>query len=432
MLSANGFDAHAQLDHFPGVDDTTAVEDPAGLGHGGGDANPVDTLLGLVLLGATHAGSMAGSLALALLNAVGAVFGAGRLDVESVEGIGGGDLGSLDEMLVKSEQVALGGILRLERSGIGLGVGLAADHLLSRRGSSNGSGGRLVAEFVEFCGNDDGSAVVAGIVGVAVDSNVVGVSHGAEKLLDLLLDNERVAAGVEHGNLAGSLLEESFDHLQSGSFTGIGGVLLEGKAENGDLLANKGVVEALDDSVSESITSVLVHLDDLAPVLGDFRETRGLSKIDQVENILLEARTTETNTGHQELVTDTGIDTDSAGDLVDISASLLTDSRDRVDARNTLGKHRVGDKLGQLRRPDVGGQNTLTGNPSSVNVDESLSSLLSIRSRSRTDQDSVGVEQVGDGGTSSQELGVGENLEVDARAVHGKLDRKCQSPVLMG
>lgn len=431
MLSANRLDAHAQLDHFSGVNDTTAVKDPAGLSHGRGDADPVDTLLRLVLLRAAHTGGVASLLALGLLEAVGAGFRAGRLDVESVEGIGREDLGALDEMLVEGEDFAFGGGLRLEGSRVGLGVGLAANHLLSGRGSGNGSGRRLVSELVELGSNDNGSAVVAGIVSVSVDGDVAGVGQGSEKLPDLLLDDQRVTAGVEDGNLTRSLLEESLDHLQGGSLTGIRGVLLEGKAENGDLLANKGVVEASDDAVGESITSVLVHLDDLAPVLSDLGKTHSLGKIDQVEHILLEAAATETDTGHQELVTDTGIDTDSAGDLIDVGASLLTDSGDGVDGGNSLGKHRVGDKLGQLRGPDVGGQDAVAGNPSSVDVDESLGGLLAVGSRGGTDQDSVGVQQIGDGGTGSQELGVGEDFEVNARAVHGKLMTRYQHLVCM-
>lgn len=422
MLATHTLDADAQLDHLARVNHTSAVEDPARLGHGAGDAHPVDTLLGLVLLGAAHTSSEASILALALLDAVGAVVSAAGLDVESVEGILSANVGSLDKVLVEGEEVVRGGNGVLERSGVGLGVGLAAEHL---GGDASGSGRRSgrgrVAELVELGGDDNGGAAVASIVGIAVNHDVVAGDKGAEKLLDLLLDNEGVAAGVEDGNLARSLLEEGLDHLQGGSLTGVGGVLLEGVAKNGNLLANEGVVEALDDTVGESVTSVLVHLDDLSPVLADLRETHGISQVDQVEDILLEAAATETDTSHQELVSDTGIDTDSASDLIDISAGLLANSGDGVDAGNTLSKHGVGNQLGELRRPDIGGQDALPGNPGSVNVDKGLGGLLARGSGSGTDKDSVGVEQIVDGGTGSQELGVGENFEVDARPVHGEL-----------
>lgn len=424
MLATDRLDADAQLDHLARVDDTTAIKDPAGLSHVLRDADPVYALLGLVLLGASHASGEASLLALALLDAVGAVVLAAGLDVEAVEGIGRLNVGTLDKVLVKSEQVVGAGGGRLERTGVRLGVGLAADGLglVSRHGSRRGR--RLVAELVELGGDDDCSGSIAGVIGVAVDRDVLALSQGAEKVLDLLLDDQRVAAGVEDGDLAGSLLEQGLDHLEGGGLASIRGVLLEGKAKDGDLLANKGVVEALDDTVAEAVTSVLVHLDDLAPVLGDLGETHSLGKVDQVENILLEAAATETDTGHQELVTDTGVDTDGAGNLIDISTSLLAHGRDGVDAGNTLGQHRVGNELGKLRGPDVGGQDALAGNPSVVDLDKGLGGLLAGRSRGRTDQDTVRVEKIVDGGTGSQELGVGENLEVDTRSVHGELESR--------
>lgn len=354
MLATDTLDADAQLDHLPRIDDTTAIKDPARLGHALGDADPVNTLLGLVLLGASHTSGKAALLALTLLDAVRAVVITVGLDVEAIEGILGGDIRSLDEMLVESEEL-VGAATLLEGTGVSLGVGLAANGLGldGRLGSRRRRG--LVAELVELSSDNDGGTLLAGVVGVAVDGDVVALGKGAEKLLDLRLDNQRVTAGVKDGDLTGTLLEEGLDHLKSGSLTGIGGVLLEGKAEDSNLLANKGVVEALDDTVGETVTSVLVHLDDLAPVLGDLRKTHGLGEVDEVENILLEAAATETDTGHQELVANTGVHTDGLGDLIDISTGLLADGGDGVDRRNTLGQHRVGNELGKLGRPDVGG-----------------------------------------------------------------------------
>jgi hypothetical protein len=255
-----------------------------------------------------------------------------------------------------------------------------------------------------------------------VDGDVVALSKGAEKLLDLRLDNQRVTARVKDSDLTRTLLKEGLDHLKSGSLTGIGGVLLEGKAKDSDLLTNKGVVKALDNTVGETVTGVLVHLDNLAPVLGNLGKTHGLSEVDKVENILLEAAATETNTSHQELVTDTGVNTDGLGDLIDISTGLLADGGDGVDGRNTLSQHGVGNELGKLGRPDVGGQDTLARNPGVVNLDESLGSPLTGGGRGGTDQNTVRIEEIVDGGTGSQELGVGENLEVNTRAVHVELE----------
>jgi len=320
-------------------------------------------------------------------------------------------------VLVESEELVRAATL-LEGAGVRLGVGLAANGLGLDSRLRSGRGRRLVSELVELSGDDDSGTLLAGIVGVAVDGDSVAISNGAKELLDLGLDNQRVTAGVEDGNLTGTLLKEGLDHLKSRSLTGVGGVLLEGKAKNSDLLANKGVVEALDDTVGETVTGVLVHLHNLAPVLGNLRKTHGLGEVDEVKNILLEAAATETDTSHQELVTDTGVNTDSLGDLIDISTSLLTNSRDGVNGGDTLGQHGVGNELGKLGRPDVGGQDALARNPRVVNLDKSLGSSLTRGGRRGTDQDTVRVEEIVDGGTGSQELGVGENLEVNARAVH--------------
>lgn len=422
VLTANALDPHAELLHRAGVDHATAIKDPLGLGHGAGDADPVDALLGLVLLSAAHAGSEAGLLGLALLLTIGAGSVAVGLLVEAAEGVARLLLGALDQVLVQGKQVVLRGGGRLEGAGIRLGVGLAADHLGGLAGSGGGRrlGGGGVAELIELGSNDNGSAAVAGVVGVAVDSDLGG-GLGAQKGPDLFLDNQRVAAGVEDGDLAGALLEEGLDHLQGGGLTGVGGVLLEGVAEDGDLLADEGVVQALDDTVGEAVTGVLVHLDDLAPVLANLGQAHGVGQVDEVEDILLETAATETDTSDEELVADTGVDTDGTGNLVDISAGLLTDSGDGVDGGDTLGQHGVGDQLGQLGRPDIGGQDALTRNPSGVDVNEGLGGLLARGGRGRTNEDTVGIEQVIDGGTGGQELGVGQDLELNTGAVDGKL-----------
>jgi hypothetical protein len=421
VLATDTLDADAELDHLPRVDDTTAIKDPSRLGHALRDADPVNTLLGLVLLRASHTSGKAALLALALLDAVRAVVLTVGLDVEALEGVMGGNIGSLDEMLVESEEL-VGAATLLEGTGVRLGVGLTANGLGLDGGLRSRRRRRLVTELVELSSDDDGGTLLAGVVGIAVDGDVVALGKGTEKLLDLRLDNQRVTARVKDSDLTRALLEESLDHLKSGSLTGIGGVLLEGKSEDGDLLANQGVVEALDDTVGEAVTGVLVHLDDLAPVLSDLGETHGLGKVDEVENILLEAAAPETDTSHQELVTNTGVNTDGLGDLIDISTSLLTDGGDGVDGRNTLGQHGVGNELGKLGRPHVGGQDTLARNPGVVNLDKSLSSPLTGGGRSRTDQNTVRIEEIVDSGTGSQELGVGENLEVNTGAVHVELD----------
>ena len=53
-------------------------------------------------------------------------------------------------------------------------------------------------------------------------------------------------------------------------------------------------------------------------------------------------------------------------------------------------------------------------NPVSIHVDERLARVLSLLCLQRTYEDTVGREEVGDGGPFSQELGVGEDVEAAA------------------
>jgi hypothetical protein len=60
------------------------------------------------------------------------------------------------------------------------------------------------------------------------------------------------------------------------------------------LLSRSRVEEGVDHLAGEAVFLVLVHLDDSAPVFSDLGEVERLGEIDQVEDVLLEARTTET------------------------------------------------------------------------------------------------------------------------------------------
>jgi hypothetical protein len=63
----------------------------------------------------------------------------------------------------------------------------------------------------------------------------------------------------------------------------------------------------------------------LLPVSSDLGEVELLRKVHKVKNILLEARTTETNGSLQELGSDTAIATTSIGNFINISTSGFTD-----------------------------------------------------------------------------------------------------------
>jgi hypothetical protein len=71
-------------------------------------------------------------------------------------------------------------------------------------------------------------------------------------------------------------------------------VLLECPAQECDFLAGDRVEESLDHLACEARLLVLVHLNHSVPISGDVMQMKRFGKVDEVENILLEARTTET------------------------------------------------------------------------------------------------------------------------------------------
>ena len=124
-------------------------------------------------------------------------------------------------------------------------------------------------------------------------------------------------------------------------------------------LASDRVEQCVNDSLRETALLVLVQLNNLAPVRGNLWQVQALAEVYQVKDILLEARTTETNRGTQEFGADTRVIADSVCDLVNVGTSSLTDGRERVDRRDTLGEHGVRGQLRQLRRPEAYSENAL-------------------------------------------------------------------------
>lgn len=237
--------------------------------------------------------------------------------------------------------------------------------------------------------------------GLGRDGSVVGEVEPHLLLGDL---------GVVEGD-AGLLGEEVVGDRDGGGLAGVTGVLLEGPSEDGDLLASDGVEEGLDDLAREAVLLVLVHLDDGTPVFGDLGEVERLGKVDKVENVLLEARATESNGCLEELGADTGVLADGVGYLVNVGTGSLADSGKSIDGRDTLGKHGVGSKLGELGRPETDSEDTVLGDPVGVDLRESLAGVEARLGLERSDKDTVGGEEVSDGGSLGKELGVGENVE---------------------
>lgn len=205
------------------------------------------------------------------------------------------------------------------------------------------------------------------------------------------------------------------DQRDGSRFSGISSVLLESESKNGNSLTGDRVEKSVNNLLGESILLVLVHLDNCVPVLGNSGEVERLRKVDQVEDIFLETRSTETNRRFQELGTDSRISTDGVGDFINVRSGSFTDSGKSVNGRNSLSEHSVRSELGEFGRPETDGEDSVLGNPVGVDGGQRGTGVFTLLSLERTNEDSIGSEQVSNGGTLSQELGVGQDLEFTSR-----------------
>merc|ERR1712217_831291 len=100
---------------------------------------------------------------------------------------------------------------------------------------------------------------------------------------------------------AGTVLQEHVTYVDCRRLTHIPSVFLEGETQDCNLLVCDGVEEAGDDLAGESSLLVLVHVDNHLPVSRTLVQTLALTDVNEVENVLLEARSTEANGSTQEL-----------------------------------------------------------------------------------------------------------------------------------
>lgn len=126
-------------------------------------------------------------------------------------------------------------------------------------------------------------------------------------------------------------------------------------AKDGTYLASDRVEKRVNNVLRETFLLILVHINDLSPVRGNLGQVQAFAQIYKVKNVFLEARTTEADRSTKELVTNARIVANSVCNLVDVGTSGLADGRKGIDGRDTLGKHSIGSKLGELGRPEANG-----------------------------------------------------------------------------
>ena len=70
-----------------------------------------------------------------------------------------------------------------------------------------------------------------------------------------------------------------------------------------------------------------------------------LAEVDKIEDVFLEAGSTESDGGFQEFWSNTGVCSHGTSDFIDIRFGCLAECRDGVDGGDSLGKKGVGGKF---------------------------------------------------------------------------------------
>mmetsp|Transcript_19343 Transcript_19343/g.37929 ORF Transcript_19343/g.37929 Transcript_19343/m.37929 type:complete len:481 (-) Transcript_19343:69-1511(-) len=262
--------------------------------------------------------------------------------------------------------------------------------------------------------------------GVGISSSRVGILGTGDLLIHALLVAlcvKKLTLHIVSKNLrvvhseVGALLKEEAAHVSRSGLAGVTGVSLKGEAKDGNLLASHSVKHTLDNGLGKSLLLEFVHLHNPVPVLGNIVETKRLAQVNQVENILLEAAATKANTALEEVLANTVISSNSTGNLINVSAAHLTESRDRVDGTHTLRKKSVGNELGQLRGPQVSGDDTLTRDPVLVDLHKALDSCKTLRGLLTANEHAARLKEILNSGTFGKKLGGADNLVLDALLV---------------
>lgn len=140
-----------------------------------------------------------------------------------------------------------------------------------------------------------------------------------------------------------------------------------------------------------------------------------LAQVHEIEDVFLEAAAAKADARLEELGAHARVVPDGVSDLVDVGAGGLADGGESVDGGDALREHGVGGELRELGGPEADGEDLGRRDPVGVNASERGARVLALGGLQRTDEDAVGLEEVGDGGALGEELGVGEDIKVAAR-----------------
>lgn len=79
----------------------------------------------------------------------------------------------------------------------------------------------------------------------------------------------------------------------SNGVPGVPCILLKGKSKQCNLLISNSVKQAVYNSACKSPSLILIHCDNLVPVICNFRQVQSFRKVNKIEDIFLEAASTK-------------------------------------------------------------------------------------------------------------------------------------------
>ena len=129
----------------------------------------------------------------------------------------------------------------------------------------------------------------------------------------------------------------------------------------------------------------------LCPVVGHLLQAETLADVDQAEDVLLEAGAAKADTRLKELAADPGVATDRLRHIGNVGPDGLTDGRHCVNGGDSLGQESVRRQFRHLAGPGAQLDDSIVGNPVTVDAGQFLHGRLALLSRLASYQHPVGV-----------------------------------------
>ena len=124
-----------------------------------------------------------------------------------------------------------------------------------------------------------------------------------------------------------AFFEQQFDDGLCRCLAGVARVFLEGIAEDRDLLLRDRIEHGGQNVVNEMLGLRLIDFQNALPVGGGLRQTVIFAEINQIQQILLEAGTSETDPGPEKFRPDSGVASGGRGNLGDAGAPSFRKAR---------------------------------------------------------------------------------------------------------